>query len=524
MDENKEKELLGEETAEELTEQEKEEVSEILEKLKNQEEAQVVTDWDGLAQVGDAENDIIAEDEPAEASDEEPEEEETELSENDMCIRCGKRQRYTELDEEYLYCKVCREDMKKTRMNAWGVLTFILTILSCFVCLIFGVFAVVTALPVVQGDAYMKDAKYSSAIACYEEAATSVEALNTQSGGVALFDVGNKTYAKLVRAYFSMGTPTYAQNYYTVLDESGALEKAKYKDAGEYYEIFDKMISTYSELQTTCANNLNTLFAKEEKADISEVEKYLTELEELKKDESKDKYMVAYFQYLFCSVTENSLDEGIKYLEEIKAGGRAYEFIYAIELCSAYLEKGEYEKAESVCYESLEASPENIGVYQYLITSKRRQGKYDEALKLADEAEKLAETMYVPESADTSVVASALPYSIPMEEAIVYALMGEKDKAIAAIDASYELGGDNSNLNVMILLHYLYHANGNEPTEGNDGEKIYDAEDEMYDMGMNVIANYGSYYGLSLSKNVKAIMDGEKTLEDVFVKGEVDWQ
>lgn len=520
MDENKEKELLGEETAEELTEQEKEEVSEILEKLKNQEEeTQVVTDWDGLAQVGDTDGIIEENDAEEEECSEETDEEEKELSEDNLCIRCEKRERYTELDEEYLYCKACREDMKKTRMNAWGVITFIVTLLSSVICVIFGVFAVVTALPVAKGDLYMKEAKYSSAITSYEEAAAAVDSLNSEAGsGVALFDVGNKTYAKLIDAYFNMGSPTYAQNYYTSLESSGALEKARYSESKAYYVIYDKMLNTYSELQTAYSEGLNTLYAMEEKADISEAEKYLTALEELKKDESKDPYMVTYFQYLFCSVTENSLDKGIEYLEEIKSGGRAYEFIYAIELAMSYLEKGEYEKAEKICYESLEESPENIGVYQYLMMSKRRQGDYDAVLKLGDEAEKLAETMYAGEGY------SALHYAIPMEEAIVYALMGEEEKAIASIDASYEAGNDNSNLNLSILLHYLYHVKGNEPEKGEDGEAIYDTVDEIYDQGLATISYYGSYYGLSVSENIQAIMDGEKTLEDVFIKGEVDWQ
>jgi len=184
-----------------------------------------------------------------------------------------------------------------------------------------------------------------------------------------------------------------------------------------------------------------------------------------------------------------------------------------------YLEKGDYEKAEKTCYDSLEASPENLGVYQYLMMSKRRQGDFEGALKLGKEARELAETMYTG-----SEEYSALHYAIPMEEAIVYALQGDSEKAITSIDKSFELGNDNSNLNLSILFHYLYHVKGTEPTENDDGEKIYDNVDEMYDQGVATISYYGSYYGLSISENVQAIMDGEKTLEDVFLKGEVDWQ
>ncbi|MBQ2829165.1 MAG: hypothetical protein IJF20_07970 [Clostridia bacterium] len=515
MDENKEKDLLGEEaeeTAETLTEQEKEEVAEIL--GNSGDETAVTTDWDGLAQLGDGEEF------ETEISEEESEEGTEDFSYEILCEKCGKRERYTELDEDYPYCKACRESMKKTRMNGWGVFFFISVLLACVIYLVYGISLITISLPVVKGDMYMAEKKYSSAIACYEETLATIDSLNQSAGGqVQLFDAGDRTYAKLVKAYYLLGSPTYAQEYYSALEQSGALEKFTYKETKGYYDTYDKMMDTYSEIQTLYAQNINTLYAAEKKADISEVKDELKALEELKGNKKYDKQMIAYFQYLFCSVTENSLDEGIKYLEEVKAGGRAYEFIYAIELCSLYLEKGEYEKAEKICYDSLEASPENIGVYQYLMMSKRRQGDYEGALKLAKEAEKAAETMYVPEGYET-----AMHYAVPMEQAIVYALMGEEDKAIAAIDKSFELGNDNSNLNISILLHYLYHVKSTEPQEGEDGEKIYDSVDEIYDQCLATISYYGAYYGLSVSENIQAIMDGEKTLEDVFVKGEVNWQ
>ncbi len=512
MDENKEKELLGEETAEKLTEQEKEEVGEILENLENQEETTVTTDWDGLAHIGD-DNTIIEEDEV-----EEKPEEETEIAEDMLCEKCGKRERYTELDEDYPYCKACREKMKKTRMNGWGVFYFISALLGSLIALFFGFALVTISIPVMKGDMYMAEGKYNSAITCYEETIATINQLSQSSGGVQIFDAGNRTYAKIIKAYFLAGTPTYAQDYYSALEQSGALDKFRYEETKEYYEIYDKMMDTYSNLQTTYVSKLNSLYTAEKKADVSAVIDELKELEGLKANENNDRYMIAYFQYLFCSVTENSTDEGIAYLEEIKSGGRTYEFIYAIELCNLYLEKGEYDKAEAICYESLEESPESVGVYQYLMMSKRRQGDYEAALKLGEEAAKIAETIYVPEGS------SAMPYSVPMEESIVFALMGEKEKAIAAIDASNQLGNDNANLNLAILFHYLYHVKGTEPVKDDNGTTVYDNVDKVYDQGIATIENLGAYYGLAISENIQAIMDGKKTLEDVFVKGEVNWQ
>lgn len=540
MDEKKEKKLPEEETQDTLSEQEKEKVKEILKGLEETEEEKVSTDWDGLAQVGDLESleeddtdkyydededeDYDEDDEDDEDDDDEYDDfddeigEDEEVDEDALCQKCGKRKRFTLLDEDYPYCKSCREKMKKTKMNGWGVFYFIVYLFVGIAMIFFGSIFVTISAPVIKGDMYMAKNQYQSAIACYEEAMATVSALN-QSAGVqtAMFDIGNATYAKLIEAYNKAGSPTYAQDYYSALEQSGALEKPRYKEAKAYYEVYDKMMDTYSFLSSKYMTKINTLYAAEKKSDVSEVKKELAELEKLKKEKKYDRYMVAYFQNMFCIVTENAEDQAIKYLEEIKSGGRTYEFIYAIELSKLYIEKGEYEKAEKICRDSLEASPENIGVYQYLMMAKRRQGDYEGALKIAKEAEKAVENIYIPEGYE-----SAMHYSVPMEQAIVYALMGEEEKALAAIDKSFELGNSNENLNILILLHYLYHVKGTEPVEKDDG-KVYDSVDEMYDQGLAMISYYGAYYGLKITDNIQAIMDGTKSLEDVFVKGEVDW-
>lgn len=537
MDENKEKELLENEEeniTDKLSDEEKEEVSKILDDLKNSsdDETKPVTDWDGLAKVNVGDDNIVTENEETVSLDENEEAqeaEEKELDEDDLCIKCGKRERYTELDENYLYCKACREEMKKTRMNVWGVLAFIGTVMMGFVAVVFAVWSIGISIPVIKGDMYMKEGKYQSAITCYSEAISSINSLNSEAETSALFDIGNKTYAKIIRAAYKSGSLPTASNIlsgqldcFAALEDSGAFEQNKYSDVKEYNDAYNKMMDTYAYLvQSKYTQALNSVYETRDKNELKDIQKYLDELEEDKQNEDYDKYMVAYVQNLFASMANNTVDERIKYLSEIKDGGRMYEFIYATELCMAYLEKGDYEKAEKECYDSIEVASENLSVYQFLMKSKIRQGDFDGAIKLAEEAEKKSKDIYIGSQATEDD--SAVPHTVLMEKAIAYALKGEKEKAIAAIDLSYSIGNDNSNLNVYMLLHYLYHVNGTEPTEDEDGNKIYDSADNGYDQAVLTINTYGAYYGLSISDNIDAIMKGEKTLEDVFVKGEVDW-
>ena len=49
-----------------------------------------------------------------------------------------------------------------------------------------------------------------------------------------------------------------------------------------------------------------------------------------------------------------------------------------------------------------------------------------------------------------------------------------------------------------------------------DGEKVYDSKDNGYDIVMGIFESNG----ISVNEDVKAAMEGKKTLEDVLVKGE----
>ena len=509
MDENKEKELLGEETEEKLTEQEKEEVAEILENLENQQEAQATTDWDGLAQIGD-DNTIIDED----VAEEEPDE--TEIAEDMLCEKCGKRERYTELDEDYPYCKACREKMKKTRMNGWGVFFFVSVLLGCIGYIFYSVAFLAVTAPVIKGDMYMAEGKYNSAIACYEETIGTISQLNQSSGGVEIFDAGDRTYAKIIKAYFLAGTPTYAQDYYAALESSGALDKAGYKETKEYYEIYDKMMTTYSNLQKVYVSKLNSLYAAEEKADISAVTDELKELEGLKANSENDRYMVAYFQYLFCSLTENSTDEAIKYLEEIKAGGKAYEETSNILLCVLYLNTKQYDKVEKICTEAVATAPESIDYYQYLMKVRIKQNNPQGALDIYNNVVTAVNSIYSPADPETGLRETLpIPYTFLAEKAAAHALLGDADAAIEAIDQSYALGVDIHTANVYALLHYMYHVKGNEPVYEDD-LKIEDAVDNGYDAILTVFAGSNA----QLNADVKAAIEGKKTLKEVFVDGE----
>lgn len=515
MDENKEKELreAGVDEIDTLTEQEKDEVSEILENLKktkSDNENQPVTDWDGLAQVGGTADEIIEEAaEKSESTDESTDEATGEETEEELCISCGKRKRYTELDEDYPYCKVCREKMKKTRMNTWGVLFFLLTIVMAFVAVVWGVYAIGVSAPVIEGDKYMKEGKYLSALTCYEEALSAVDSLNAQStDGETIFDAGRRTYAKVMEAYYQLGALVSSQDYVAALEETGAFDMAKYSHLKEYNNVLTGVSETCAYIQQKYQTLFMTLSYAEEPMDISAISKELKELDALKSDSKYDKYAVSYMQVYLCQYVEGSEDTQIKYLLEIKEAGKAYESIWSSQLCMLYLDKGEYDKVKEICNGILEDSPENVELYQYLMKAEIRKNNPEAALEIYKKAEKTVNEMYY------STEPLTMPYTVLAEKAVCHALLGEKAEALAAIEESFNLNVDIHTANVYALLHYVYHVKGTEPKE-QDGEKIYDGQDSGYDVVLQLFTSNG----IELNEDVKAAMDGKKTLEEVFVNG-----
>ncbi len=522
MDENKEKELQGEEveenSAETLSEQEKEEVGKIIDQMKNSEETKTITDWDGLAQVGDSAEELIEEADAEESEEADAEEISEEINEDELCIRCGKRKRYTELDEDYPYCKACREDMKKTPMNPWGIVAVIVTALFGVIATLFGTFIFLTTAPYIKGDIFMKEGNYRSAITSYQEVISQTQAVNQvfyQNGVISptdepIIDVSSSVYARIVKAFYESGMLISAQDYFNVLEETGDLEKAKFKEIKEMKEIFDLMLSTDSEVTKNYQELMRELVYAEEKKDIKDIQKHLDDIEKLKSDKKYDKHMLAYIQFYICQYVNNSENQQIKYLEEVKSGGKAYQLIWQSSLPMAYLKAGDFEKAEKISNEVLEDSPEMIEAYQFLMKTKIRQNDPKAALELFDKALETMNNIYVVGENELT-----MPYTLWTEKATAHALLGQKDEALAAINESYTQGADVHSVNVYTLLHYVYCVEGTEPKEANGG-KIYDNVDSGYDIGLSLFASNG----MKVSKEVQDVIDGKREMEDVLVNGE----
>lgn len=542
MDEKKEKELKkgNEPENDTLSAEEKKEVDEILENLKKSRN-EAKTDWDGLAQVGAGNEKIIEKeaDEDIEEADEEIEvkpakksgkksgkKESEEYDEDELCVVCGKRKRYTEIDKDSLYCKSCREKMKKTPMNFWGVLSFVMAICAGIFAIVCSTYAISIAVPVIRGDNFVKAGKYYSAVSSYQEAILVAEKLNadmsqqdaqtaTMEMPQTFFDAGKATYAKLIRAFHSMGSLISSQDYIAMFEETDALKIPRYADIKEHSELLSGFADTVTFIESRYQVKMTVQYSQGTMK-IEDIKPTLDEIEKLKSSPNHNKYAVACMQAELCEAAEGSEKLKIKYLEEVRKGGIAYESMCLARLCELYLETGNLAEVEKISTQVLEAAPESIDFYPYLMKVKIKQGKPQEALNIYNEAEKVVAKVYYPIDPSTGLADSySIPYTLLTEKAVCHALLGQENEALEAIEQSYANGVSIHSANVYALLHYIYHVKGSEPVYEDD-LKILDSVDNGYDAIVSVLETNS----LEINADVKAVMDGEKTLEDVFVRGE----
>ena len=529
MDENKDKKLKdGKESEKDvLSVQEKEKVNEILENLKNSKN-EASTDWDGLADVS-SDDEIV---EPKEISNKKKsgkknKKEEESIPEEELCVICGKRRRAS---EDTYYCKSCREKMKQTPLNSFGILAFVAALFAGCVAIVFGYHAVNISIPVIKGDNFMKEGKYYSALASYNEAEEYASKLNDEWNHkdeqetqttlpvkqVTWFDAGKRTKVKVLQNYYQMGSLISAESYLEELERLGLNESKRYPEVKEYSAILDSFGSTCSFINNKYQDSFMMMQYAGGQLEIKDVKSTLDELEKLKTNEHHNKYAVSYMQYSIAKAAKNSEELQIKYLEEIKAGGKAYEETSNILLCVLYLNTKQYDKVEKICTEAVATAPESIDYYQYLMKVRIKQNNPQGALDIYNNVVTAVNSIYSPADPETGLRETLpIPYTFLAEKAAAHALLGDADAAIEAIDQSYALGVDIHTANVYALLHYMYHVKGNEPVYEDD-LKIEDAVDNGYDAILTVFAGSNA----ELNADVKAAIEGKKTLKEVFVDGE----
>lgn len=319
-----------------------------------------------------------------------------EISEEDLCVRCGQMPRDKEYGEDYEYCGECREKMLHTRISFSDILVAVLLVVTA-------VLSVVSFSEDFSGyySAYKakscKNAKMlDSAISYYDEAINYFENKKVNAKSLYL-ESAEVIFKTMPEGTASMGD---VSDLITEALKDGAYKVPVYKKS---LELRKESLTLYGTME-----QFYNLVNSEEYANysIGDEEMYnsvMTKIGELVGTELTvesidgetsetvlvNEGAVRFCQYMFAYTSEK-FDEADEYLKRVSELEPDYLWLYAYELCMIHIENGEYEKAEAIAQTILDNNKEEADGYCVFSTVARLKGDGKGAVEWADKGLKFA--------------------------------------------------------------------------------------------------------------------------------------
>ncbi len=467
---------------------EKEELEELaalfqkeLDKAKEQaEKSDSISDWDNLATVNRTVEGVEApkiaekEETQTQAKAEESEEKAEEIDES-LCIRCGKNERKTDENGEYIsdYCEECEKARLKTHVSWIGTVLFVLAVaVMIFAGRDFAKSAD-SFKGVLEADALRLDKKYTSAMDAYYDC---VSAGNDRG-----YVIKN-----MFKCYEDSEMIVYASQMLTQL---GYDEDTLGKPWNSYLENLYKKSEKLNNTSTDANQALTSATDEDGNLDYDAAVKAL---DELAKSDDYDPAIVQYYRYYAAAKASKSADELIKVISENQDYIDEYPWLFLPKLATLKVRAGDSEGALELCDEMLKLNKEFADAYIVRIYTARMNKDYDKAISQADAAAKLFNGS---EGGDGVINTYALG-EIYRQRSVACLLAGKTEEGIEYAEKSQNTYQSVDSTN---LLGICYTLNGNE---------------EKYNETLEFLKNYGYTY-LTDVTNFKA---GKTTLEKIFLE------
>lgn len=483
-------------------------------------------------EVADEETEKLPEEETTEESTEavepvEENEDEKAVNTEDLCLCCERNEK----EEDSDYCAECEAEMlsRKIPFLAW---------ISGLAAVVFSVFALALvflltapSIQVAKADKYARENRWYSAYTEYSNVPAVVEEISTILGGESPFvKTGSGVSVKLFDAIAHYTSPLEAFYY-----EGTSVEHLKGKSnpiMKDYYKIYDEYMSSYD----TVLNTLETKFGTSEPT----AEEMHTAVEELRGKEGVSDIWVDYYHLTFVYNYNEPDEEALKYLkaidEAVKESDLDYSWLYYTEFADHLYKTGDLESSEEYLNKLIAKDKTNFGAYELKMRITLKSKDLDEAKKLLDEFLEYNEGIDTAYVLEIMYLRCAKEYDkaielctealeeygsspeINRQLALIHLLKGDYDAAYESAFAAYsnaiyiaQYYQDESSLtnqlyNTLYLCAYLEYERGNMNTE--NASEISQIIDDLKDFVNN--------------EAVQAVVNGEKTPEQVLTEGEFD--
>ncbi|MBQ8764077.1 MAG: hypothetical protein IJZ07_08235 [Clostridia bacterium] len=466
-----------------------------------------------------------------EAENEEPEagdESETGINDDDICPFCGENKKAEDSD----YCTECEEKMlsRKIPFIAWlgGLAAVVFSVFS--LALVFLLTA--PSLQVAKADSYAKDKCWYSAYTEYSNVPAVVDEISSILGGESPFvQTGSNLTVKKFDALAHYTSPLEAFYYEGANVEH--LEGSLNPVMKDYYEIYNSYLDSYD------------IVLEKLESEFGETEPQLEELhnavESLRGTEGMNDIWVDYYHFTFAYNYGESDETRLGYLkaidESVKKDGHDYSWLYYTEMADLLYSMGDNDGALEYLDKQTKIDKTNFGAYELKMRILLKDNGLEEGEKLLDEFLKYNEgldTAYVLEAmylrcakeydkAQELCIEALEEYAsapeINRQLALIYLLKGDYDNAFESVFSAYsnalyiaQYYQDQSSLTnqlyyTMYLCSYLETEKGSMTTE--HAAEISAIIDDLKEFA-------------SECEGINAIINGEKTVEQVLTEGDFD--
>lgn len=442
--------------------------------------------------------------------------------ESDRCLRCGKRRRDTSVAEDYEFCARCRGEMMTAPIKWQGFVAAVCAIILAGVAFVMAAFTSVVAVPVFEAKSFEKENRLIDALNSYymaqDEAAKLNEDLKTEN----LFSAGTKTFVSQMKLTAKVQSPlSVGQILSTSIKNEKAYKSLWLRKLKPYNDTFIRFQNTQEAVQPIVADYQET-----EPKDVP-YDELIAQLEALKTGEDAAKYEIYFIEYYKTYVAVLA-DKGpqaeLDHMLEVKkiAPGQTWLFNLYIADCYNRLEK--YDEMIAVCDEMIAENANNVQAYSLKARVYSQRKAFDEAIAVSEQMGK-----YNPENAAVfaltaeiyrrkgdiekaaSICAEGLE-KVPgggtelyRQQAIVLLLKNNNKGAYEAANSAYNSAYYNQDTTLELINTVALCAS-------------LAGETEMYEETIEFLEQNGA----ELAESVAQIIQGTKTLQEVFIDGKGD--
>lgn len=473
----------------------------------------------------------------------EPEVHETVETEEEviLCSVCGENA----CADDGEICDSCLEKMRNTRIPLIGWMAAAASVILGIVAAATIFFLTAPSVYVLSAESAARDNRWGDANFYYSQMSQTVDEFKSlidwEQGKEEpvlrrLFTVGTKTKAKMFEAYAKAYNPMEAINKVVIgshssYDEVIEQEKAliENKTVKPYWDIFSGILYTeelvnYSEEYPEEENYANLikfyeLVEKQEGADpvyvafmkyivasafdepVEEQKKWLDACDKLAKESGRDYRWLYYYDYADVVAKTGNVVSAVALLDALTVENRN-NFDAYIQKNRILLSAGDYAEAEKMIND-VKAEFANYGeVYEMEVTLHRYKGDYEKAKEVA--ATIIAENDSFPE--------------VHRQLALIYLAEGNYKAAFNELDTTYtnvynmyaQFGTEEPSQE-LIETYYLC-------------ARLFESTGSFTEAEANGIGRAYSIFGEDYEPqgDIKAILDGEKTVRQILTEGDCD--